>query len=398
MWTIEELSNELRALVQIESPYFHEHRIMEYAVDWFQQRGLPVKRHIYRDDVITGYQGENIIVEIDGEPGGPTICLNGHLDTVPLCNGWTRPPFAGQIEGDRLYGVGAADMKSGCVAMMLAADKLAHSTSPFYGKLLLTLVSVEEGPFGLGTNAIIEDGLLEKIDCTLSAEPSGAFLHQAEAPLICLGARGNYVYHVDFYGTAAHAAHPEEGQSAAEAAAKFIVAATARQPQLQGQLGAGSLCVLEVHADGGACSVPDSAKVVVMRHVNELESREQVLAEAAQFCEQAGVACRYEIYVRKAPSEGCRSFQPYVVPRDNPFAQKLHQAVCESSGKQPCYQYFSSIGDFNFLATRCNGAPCLLYGAAGGNIHAADEWVSLSSLQEVANGIYSFLQKSLVRA
>ena len=397
MWDIEQLRDELRALVRIESPYFHEHDVIEYASHWLERRGFSVQRHSYRDDVVTKFCGENIIVTLEGKPGGPTLCLNGHLDTVPVCDGWTHDPFAGEVEGDRLYGVGAADMKSGCLALMLAVDRLAHEKEPFWGKIILTLVSVEEGPFGLGTNALIEDGLLDGVDCSLVTEPTGAFSGYVDAPVISLGARGNYVYHVDLHGISSHASLPEQGVNAAELAAKFVEAATAKQPDLKGELGCGSLCLLKIHADGGTCSAPDIGHVLVHRHVNELEDEAYVMAEAERFCEEAGLTCRREIYVRKSPSPGSHNFPPYYIKQDNPFAQKLHAAVLAACGKEPAYRYFASIGDFNYLGTRLNGAPCLLLGAAGDNVHGADEYVLLSSLQDLTESVYHFLRLTLVK-
>lgn len=394
MWSIDQLTTELRALVAISSPYFQEQQVMDYCAAWLQGRGLTVRRHRYHEAAITDFHGENLVVEVEGRPGGPTVCLNGHLDTVPLCAGWSRDPYAGVVEGDRFYGLGAADMKGGCLAMMLATAKLAQAGS-FRGRLLLTLVSDEEGPYGLGCNALIEDGLLDGVDCSLVAEPTAAFAEHGGAPCISLGARGAYIYQADFFGQSAHASQPEKGLNAAEQASRFALAATAVQPQLQGQLGRGSLCLLKMEADGGACSVPDLARVTIHRHVNELEDEALVLAEAEEFCRQAGLSCRWRIGLRPTPSEGSSCYAPYIVAADNPFAQLLDQAARQVSGQPPHYHPLDSIGDFNYLGTRLKGAPALLLGPDGGNLHAADEYVSLSSLQTTTEIIYAFLRGAL---
>jgi succinyl-diaminopimelate desuccinylase len=103
------------------------------------------------------------------------ICLNGHLDTVKLCNGWTEDPYGATIKDGNIYGVGALDMKSGCCAIMLAVKKFAENHKGFKGKLITTLVSDEEGPYGLGTNALIEDGLLKDVDFSIVGEPGATF-------------------------------------------------------------------------------------------------------------------------------------------------------------------------------------------------------------------------------
>ena len=115
--------------------------------------------------------------------------MNGHLDTVPECKGWTAP-VSGEKRGDRLYGLGALDMKSGCASLMTALAHFKKDHPVFRGKIKAALVSVEEGPFGLGTNALIEDGLLDDVDFCIVTEPSAGFTSRP-FPTLCLGARGD---------------------------------------------------------------------------------------------------------------------------------------------------------------------------------------------------------------
>ena len=158
----------LQQLTAIKSAYFHEDEIMAFARDWLCRQELPAQLHEYHDAKVTDFHGKNVIAVIDGGRPGPVICLNGHLDTVQLCGGWTRDPY-GELDGDRLYGVGALDMKSGCAALMVTAARFAAAHKTFAGKIKLALVSDEEGPYGLGTNALIEDGYLS--DCLLYTYP-----------------------------------------------------------------------------------------------------------------------------------------------------------------------------------------------------------------------------------
>ena len=113
----------LQQLTAIKSAYFHEDEIMAFARDWLCRQELPAQLHEYHDAKVTDFHGKNVIAVIDGGRPGPVICLNGHLDTVQLCGGWTRDPY-GELDGDRLYGVGALDMKSGCAALMVACGTM----------------------------------------------------------------------------------------------------------------------------------------------------------------------------------------------------------------------------------------------------------------------------------
>lgn len=394
MFTEEQILALLQSLVAIDSPYYQEQKILDFCAAWLTQRGFTVKRHTYREDKAVGFSGENVLVELNGAPGGPTVCLNGHVDTVPLCAGWTRNPH-GELEGRRLYGLGAADMKGGVAALLLAIERFARERQDFAGKIILTLVSDEEGPFGLGANALIEEGLLDDVDCSLVTEPSSAFTGHS-GPVIALGARGTFVYNVDFFGASAHASLPEQGLNAVVQAARFIAASEKLVLSPKGALGKGSFCVLKIAGDGGACSVPEFCRVTIHRHVPEGEDEAYVLREAEELCRRAGISCRTEIALRPYPSEGSRSYLPYVVASDNPFALALTQAVREAYGEEPQYDYFASIGDFNYLGTRLNGAPALVFGPDGGNFHQADEYVDIPSVARTTAAVYRFLELTML--
>ncbi len=114
----------LQQLTAIKSAYFHEDEIMAFARDWLCRQELPAQLHEYHDAKVTDFHGKNVIAVIDGGRPGPVICLNGHLDTVQLCGGWTRDPY-GELDGDRLYGVGAP-------AIIFGADGENYHSSDDY--------------------------------------------------------------------------------------------------------------------------------------------------------------------------------------------------------------------------------------------------------------------------
>ena len=148
----------LRQLIAVKSPYFHEDEVMDFVDEWLKERGVPAQIHTFFEPKETKFHGKNVIGIMDSGKPGPVIYLGGHLDTVQLCNGWTKPPYEGVIEGDDMYGVGALDMKSGCAAIMLTLAKFAEEhlkEGSFRGKLIYHLVSDEEGPYGLGTVYIL---------------------------------------------------------------------------------------------------------------------------------------------------------------------------------------------------------------------------------------------------
>ena len=96
----------------------------------------------------------NVIARIKGAGPGRRVVLNGHLDTFPAGDRtlWTVDPFGGDVIDGRLYGRGAADMKGGIAASMMAFRLMAQSRQAWSGELVLTLAADEEtmGKWGSG--------------------------------------------------------------------------------------------------------------------------------------------------------------------------------------------------------------------------------------------------------
>jgi acetylornithine deacetylase len=108
---------------------------------------------------------------LPGTGGGKSLILNGHIDTVtaePL-DRWTRSPWGAEVEGDRLYGRGAADMKGGIAAFLAVAEAVVRSGIKLRGDLMLQTVTDEETT-GMGTVAAIQRGY--RADACLVPEPS----------------------------------------------------------------------------------------------------------------------------------------------------------------------------------------------------------------------------------
>ena len=388
----EQTTKLLMDLVNIDSPYFEEDKIMEYVHNWFIKNKIDAYIHEYHEAKVTDFKGKNIVVNIEGKEEGPVICLNGHLDTVMLSKGWTTNP-KGELKGDRLYGVGALDMKSGCAATMIALKAFTENNKDFKGKIIATYVSVEEGPYGMGTNALIEEGYLKDVDFSIVTEPSAGF-NGREFPDICLGARGGYGLEIELFGKSAHAATPELGISAADDAAKVICQLENVDYIEDPHLGKGSACVVAVECDGGACSVPDYAKIRLFWHIVVGENEESIIREIKKAIERANIKCSYKINFREAPSEDSKGFLPYTITGDDPMTKAFLGAIEKVCNTKPSISYFQSIGDFNYLGTRL-GAPVVIFGAAGSNFHGSDEYVELESVVKTAKVVYSFLEDVL---
>ncbi|WP_053956237.1 M20 family metallopeptidase [Inediibacterium massiliense] len=389
-WINEEKVIELlMGLVNIRSPYFQEKEIMEFTYKWLADRNLNPQFHYYEEKKIMKFKGINIIGHLKGKKEGPKILLNGHLDTVNICEGWTKDPLKATIEQDKFYGLGSLDMKSGCTALLLALEAFQKTIKDFKGEIVYSFVSDEEGPYGLGTNAIIEDGITNNIDLAIVTEPSSGFC-SIPFPCVCLGARGGYNYTVTLKGKSAHAANPEKGTSAILDAAKLMIELKNSKMIEDKKLGRGSICIIESDGGGQACSVADTASFTVFRHVVRGEDQEYLKKELLDAVKRADIQSKVSMTFREAPSEETQGFKPYIVDEKDIYVKNFFKSIQKTCGKEPNVGYFSSIGDFNYLGARLK-VPTFVFGPDGENYHTADEYVKIHTVVETAQVIYTFL-------
>jgi succinyl-diaminopimelate desuccinylase len=148
----------------------------------------------------------NIVSVLKGSGEKPALVFNGHLDVVPPGDlPWSHAPFSGvQVDG-RLYGRGTSDMKSGLMAMVLAADALQRAAVPLKGDLILSGVADEEST-ALGAKAWVQAGGLQGVGAIVIGEPTNLEVYIAE--------KGACWLEISTLGKTAHGAMPELGVNA----------------------------------------------------------------------------------------------------------------------------------------------------------------------------------------
>ena len=143
---------------------------------------------------------------------GKLFCFLGHTDVVPTGpeEKWKYPPFSATIEGDILYGRGAADMKASVAAFIESAKEFINSSSKINFRLGFLLTSNEEGTAKDGfidqiIKKMINDN--EIIDFCLVGEPTSS---KKVADCARIGRRGSLGGHLKIYGKQGHIAYPEK--------------------------------------------------------------------------------------------------------------------------------------------------------------------------------------------
>ncbi len=360
----------LKKLVSIPSHFGNEKEISRFLELFLREHGFSVETV-----EVEGF-GSDIIARLPGY--GPTVVLNGHMDTVGLSDGWRKNPW-GELEGDRFYGLGSADMKAGLAALLAAFVELGELPRDERPNVILTAVVDEEG-YSRGTWKLIEDRKLDRADVVLVAEPTNETL--------MLGARGRFVVQLEAFGKKAHAARPELGVNAIEELGRFVGALGRIRLRRHGKLGRGSYCTLHIEGSADGLSVPDSAVALLDRHVVVGEDWDGVVTELTGLTEKLGLKSNLRISRFPRPTPDMR---PYVVRENNHFVNLFRKVYRRLFGSIPDITYGRSVGDFNYLATYL-GVPTLVYGPVGRNWHSADEWVGVDSLKRVKRFYVEYLK------
>ncbi len=153
----------LQALVRIPSDSGREDAVVDHL------------EGVWRDDLgWTPVRSGRNLYTILGD-SGPLLLFNSHTDTVPVGEGWTRPPLGAEIHDGRLYGRGANDAK-GCLTAMILGAWRAFRESPPPGRLCLA-ATCEEEICGKGLEILLPD--LPRPDAAVVGEPTA--LHPAVA-------------------------------------------------------------------------------------------------------------------------------------------------------------------------------------------------------------------------
>jgi succinyl-diaminopimelate desuccinylase len=342
-------------LVAIRSYPGQEGPVQRHVAGWLEANGLEPEFQPTEGD------RPNVIARIEND-SGPTLMLNGHVDTVLAVEGWSSDPWTPRREGDRLYGLGVADMKSGVAAAMLATRALAQNRERWHGSVVFSSV-VDEEAYSIGARALIASGI--QADYCVVTESSW------DRP--ALGSVGKTLVRIDVTGKAAHASWPWEGINAATEAAR-LVARLDEIPLLEHPRLRGSRCVLSFTSgnDQYVITVPEKARVILNRMIVAGESSASVLAEVQTLIDDLASPAQFELTIDPP------YYPPWETATDHPLALALARAYQAEAGHAPDWGY-SGFGDMNLFSEEA-GMPTAMIGPRGGNFHQADEWVDVPSI------------------
>jgi acetylornithine deacetylase len=349
----------------------------------------PYEAHV---GAAASYAGRpNVVGVLSGaRPGGRSILLNAHVDTVAIGDRerWTRDP-GGELVGGRFYGRGACDMKGGLVTVLVALDALSAAGVRLGGDVTLA-ATVGEEDGGVGALAAVLRGY--RADAALITEPTRLALVTAQ--------EGSLVFRLTVRGKAAHAAVRDEGVSALE---KFLPLfgnlraferernAALRHPLFDGMANKVPINVGVVRTGEWASTVPETLIAEIRVGFLPGEELEDVWQTVRT---RIAVAAACDPWLRAHPPELAwvgGQFAAVETPPDAPICAAVRRAHARVTGRPPTTEGVSYGADMrHFVLT--GGVPCVMYGAGDVRVaHQADEYLDVAEALTAAKTIAGLL-------
>jgi len=316
------------------------------------------------DPVVHDFDGLPVILATVGPQDGPTVIFHGHIDVVPA----HEEQFTPRVEGDRLVGRGAYDMKGGLAAMMCALVDVAHQRRV---RVVFMCVPDEESEDveRRSTDTLVAEGL--RADFAITGEPTD--MH------IGVQAKGVLALRIRVHGTAAHGSTPWLGDNAIlKAHDLFRRIETLPFSRESSELFDRPSISLNGIVGGDAFNkVPDRCEIDVDIRYLPNQEPEAILEQIR------AIGDDHEIL-------RCFTRAPAMVPRTNPYVQALRDAVGHSVGGDALS--VGRDGASDAIAFLQAGVPAVEFGPVGAGHHGPAEWVSVSSLGRYRRALRAFVE------
>src|SRR3990172_1280628 len=333
----------------------------------------------------------SVVGVVHGNHPGPTLLLDGHIDTVGVAPGlpWEHPPFAAEIEADKLYGRGATDMKGPLAAMILAAASL--SRSQIHGVIVVSASVMEEVLEGAALQAVIE---VVKPDLVLIGEPSDLKLVH--------GGRGRAEIRLVAIGRPSHSSAPQLGINAVQAILPAIQKIESLPLPAHPVVGRAILALTDIISEPypGHSVIPSRCRATYDRRLIPGESRASVLAQLSDLPTLPGASLQatialgeYQTFTGKMLKRE-KWFPAWLLEKSHPFVEAASLGL-ERAGLPVVY------GTYNFCTNAAYsigvlGIPTIGFGPSPeGLAHIVDEYIEIDQLVKAAPGYQGVFASAL---
>ena len=377
-----ELTSLLQQMVRLRSYAAggEEGRLARFMADYLEGMGLKVTLQ----EIEAGRF--NCVGRWPGTGGGTSLMLNGHLDTNPIGEGWTKDPFAGEVDEKFIYGIGVSNMKAADAAYAAALRAVRRCGIQLHGDVILAYV-VGELQGGVGTVQLLKHGV--RADRFVVGEPT-------DLAVLTLHA-GSLEAELTTYGRTRHLSKMEEGIDAIEKMQRVIPAlkrlgfSGPDRPDYRGvrRLGIGVIRggVGPEYHDWRPSLLADRCTIKFSVRYSPGQTPDSVLDDIRALLGQLHAEDPDLIAEVKLNQGGQRLFmEPFEVPRDADIVQTVVRAHREIVGAEP---RVGDVAPYKFYGTDAAhlaraGMIGLVYGPGGKYNTMPDERVELRDLFHAA--------------
>ncbi|MBN9425135.1 MAG: succinyl-diaminopimelate desuccinylase [Burkholderiales bacterium] len=323
-----------------------------------------------------------------GDAPGPTLAFAGHTDVVPTgpLDQWHSDPFVPTERDGKLYGRGAADMKSSIAAFVVAVEELIAARTPYAGRIALLITSDEEGVATDGTIKVVERlaARAEPLDYCIVGEPTSV---TQLGDMVKNGRRGSLSGRLVVNGVQGHIAYPHLARNPIHQCAPAL----AELAQVQWDTGneyfpPTAWQISNFHAGTGATNViPGQAVIDFNFRFSTSSTVEGLKQRVHAILDAHGLDYRIDWSL---------SGMPFLTPRGT-LSQALAAAILAETGVQTELSTTGGTSDGRFIAKIC--PQVIELGPANASIHKIDEHIELAHLEPLKN-IYGRAIRSLLAA
>ena len=364
----------LLKLISLPSPFPDETPLQSFIASYFLEKGYEI--------IAQQVEGHRANIMVEKGKGEKTILLYSHMDTVSPAAGWKDNPFRPRTAGDKIYGLGAYDMKGGMAVNMLTFLRCRPKNMR-----VRLLFCVDEENISRGGHTFAGSPLMEDTSCVLSPEPGFDYGTRG----IVVGRIGRAVITIRLRRPPAHFYYYTPRDDVVAFASRIVLELQKRyRDNGNGKKEFVFVREMKVHSEG--MSTPGELYLELDTSILPPETPDAMLSRIKKIAgeiigKSTEIDCRIDFKDRPTPFLGGYEMNP-----NNPYLKVMKKTILSVTGRRAHPYFRASVADENIFGAL--GKPVLGVGPAGGNAHSGQEWVSLSSLVSLA-GIYEQFLESV---
>ncbi|MEH7524775.1 M20 family metallopeptidase [Bacillus sp. JJ1503] len=358
----------LKSLIQINTinPPGGEKALTDKISQRLENTGLLVQSDLVendRENLIVSYSNAEILPD-----HSKRLIFSGHFDTVPVGNvEWTYPVFEGRQEGERIYGRGSSDMKSGVAAMIIAMECIEKAGIKLNG-ILQFVGTVGEEVDCLGAKTVVKKGQIDQASAIVISEPT------SNQPVIAH--KGVLWLKISMFGKTAHGSMPSEGINAILAMNQFMNELNNYILQYDEHeiLGGSTLNIGMINGGVGTNVVPDECSITIDIRTVPGQSHPEITDDIKHLAQKVSEKINVTFGIEVLNDMDC-----VYTSADDPFVdlgiQTAQSLNSEESLKPGGVNYYT---DGSIYKAHLPEVPILIYGPGEPKqAHQPDEWVEI---------------------